>query len=123
MRIRRAPNRALGAAPVIDSTAEDPTVGAACHAHLEIDALLACTGFAVAPDCERAFSEVGALEHGLDGTPESVCVRAIHVENRSLRPNLVAVELACTHSVDGVERYDLNLWIGHPLEGAAYLPR
>ena len=20
-------------------------------------------------------------------------------------------------------RYDLNLWIGHPLEGAAYLPR
>jgi hypothetical protein len=22
-----------------------------------------------------------------------------------------------------VARYDLNLWIGHPLEGAAYLPR
>ena len=21
------------------------------------------------------------------------------------------------------ERYDLELWIGHPLEGAAYLPR
>ncbi len=21
------------------------------------------------------------------------------------------------------ERYDLNLWIGHPLEGATYLPR
>jgi hypothetical protein len=22
-----------------------------------------------------------------------------------------------------VERYDLNLWIGHPFEGATYLPR
>jgi hypothetical protein len=26
-------------------------------------------------------------------------------------------------SLDVVARYDLNLWIGHPLEGATYLPR
>jgi hypothetical protein len=28
-----------------------------------------------------------------------------------------------TAPIGGRERYDLNLWIGHPLKGATYLPR
>jgi len=35
---------------------------------------------------------------------------------------VLAVE-GCTGWRYVVARYDLKLWIGHPLEGAAYLPR
>jgi hypothetical protein len=65
------------------------------------------------------------LEH-LDSGGEGVLVRSEHVVGGE-RLDAIGVDAEVAQHVSGISttpgRYDLNLWIGGPLEGATYLPR